>query len=70
MKLYLPPNKTNSRKKEHVQLVVKEDVKFKVKSNNFNTCEFTHNSLPEINFSEIDTTTAFLYNVSCWSNNN
>lgn len=61
MKLNSRLHKTSSRKKDHVLLTVKKDVKFKEKTNHFEKWEFCHNALPEINFSEIDTTTVFLH---------
>jgi len=51
---------TTSRKRDHVELTVKKDVSFKVKTSGFEEWEFIHNALPEINFSEIDTSTTFL----------
>ncbi len=51
---------TTSRKRDHVELTVKKDVSFKAKTSGFEEWEFVHNALPEINLSEIDTSTVFL----------
>jgi len=54
------PDEIPSRKKEHVELCLASDVSFKKKSNGFDEWEFEHNALPELDLSEIDTTTHFL----------
>lgn len=51
---------TTSRKRDHVELTVKKDVAFRTKSAGFEEWEFVHNALPEINLSEVDTSTTFL----------
>lgn len=51
---------TSSRKRDHVELTVKKDVAFRTKTAGFEEWEFIHNALPEINLSEVDTTTDFL----------
>ncbi len=51
---------TTSRKKDHVELTVNKNVTFREKRTGFDEWEFIHNALPEINFSEIDTSTTFL----------
>jgi len=56
----MPRNKTSSRKREHIDIVLNHDVVFKNKTNGFEEWEFVHNALPELNFSEIDTSTVFL----------
>ncbi len=50
---------TTSRKRDHVELTVKKDVAFRAKSSGFEEWEFIHNALPEINLSDVDTTTVF-----------
>jgi isopentenyl-diphosphate delta-isomerase len=51
---------TSKRKKEHVVLVLNEDVGFRNKATGFDFFEFEHNALPELNTSEIDTSIKFL----------
>ncbi|HVN49658.1 MAG TPA: type 2 isopentenyl-diphosphate Delta-isomerase [Bacteroidota bacterium] len=51
---------TTSRKQQHIDLTLKNDVSFRAKSTGFERLEFQHNALPEINFSEVDTTAVFL----------
>lgn len=51
---------TSKRKKEHVTLVLNEDVGFRNKTTGFDYFEFEHNALPEMNASEIDTSIKFL----------
>lgn len=51
---------TSRRKQEHVDLVLNRDVGFRTKSTGFEQWEFTHNALPELNFSEVDSTSTFL----------
>lgn len=51
---------TSSRKRDHVELTVKKDVSFKHKTSGFEEWEFIHNALPEINLSDVDTSTEFL----------
>jgi isopentenyl-diphosphate delta-isomerase len=60
MKRSRPKFKTPSRKKEHVNLTVKRDVSFREKRTGFDQWEFVHNALPEIDFADISTETAFL----------
>ncbi len=50
---------TESRKKDHVELVVKKGAQYE-KTSGFERIDFVHNSLPEINFDEIDLSTQFL----------
>ncbi|MCX6137357.1 MAG: type 2 isopentenyl-diphosphate Delta-isomerase [Ignavibacteriales bacterium] len=50
----------SSRKKEHVDAVVRNDVRFRAKKTGFERWEFIHNALPELNFAEISTSTTFL----------
>ena len=51
---------TTSRKRDHVELTVKKDVSFKSKTSGFEEWEFVHNALPEINLSDVDSSTMFL----------
>src|SRR5713101_5475889 len=51
---------TSRRKREHVEIVLNRDVSFRSKTSGFEYWEFEHNALPELNFSEIETGTAFL----------
>lgn len=50
---------TSSRKQDYIRICVEEDVESK-KSNGFEKYEFEHRALPEINLSEIGTSTTFL----------
>jgi isopentenyl-diphosphate delta-isomerase len=54
------PRSTTSRKKEHVDIVVREDVRFRTKTTGLESVEFVHNALPELNFSEVTTSASFL----------
>ncbi len=49
---------TAKRKASHVDLVLKENVNY-IKSTGFEKYEFVHNALPEIDYSEIDTSVRF-----------
>ncbi len=51
---------TTSRKQQHVDLVLQKDVRFKSKTTGLERFSFIHNALPEIAFSEIDTSVEFL----------
>lgn len=51
---------TVSRKKEHVELCINNQVAFRNKSSGFEQYEFVHNALPELNLSEISTATEFI----------
>jgi isopentenyl-diphosphate delta-isomerase len=51
---------TTSRKRDHVLLTVNKDVSFIEKTAGFEQWEFVHNALPEIDLSDVDTTTTFL----------
>jgi isopentenyl-diphosphate delta-isomerase len=51
---------TPSRKKQHIDITLTKDVGFREKTTGLEQWEFVHNALPEINFSEIDTSTTFL----------
>lgn len=54
------PRTTSSRKKQHVELAVSRDVGFQQKSTGLERIEFVHNALPEIDLSDVDTSTIFL----------
>ncbi|MBR9974899.1 MAG: type 2 isopentenyl-diphosphate Delta-isomerase [Bacteroidetes bacterium] len=51
---------TPSRKKDHVDLCVNEQVSFRGKSNGLERWEFMHNALPELDIEDIDPSTEFL----------
>jgi isopentenyl-diphosphate delta-isomerase len=51
--------KTSSRKNDHIRICLEKDVEFS-KSNGFERYEFVHKALPEVNLSDIDTSTDFL----------
>jgi isopentenyl-diphosphate delta-isomerase len=52
--------RTSSRKRQHVNITLAEDVSFRFKSSGLDRWEFIHNALPEMGLSEIDTSTFFL----------
>ena len=51
---------TPSRKKQHVDIILSKDVAFKHKTTGLEKWEFVNNALPELDLSEIDTSTVFL----------
>ncbi|HYF04403.1 MAG TPA: type 2 isopentenyl-diphosphate Delta-isomerase [Patescibacteria group bacterium] len=51
---------TSSRKQQHVELCVDENVIFKGKTAGFEKFDFQHNALPEIDYAEISTATIFI----------
>ena len=51
---------TTSRKQQHIDLVVNENVSFRTKTSGFERFEFVYNALPEMNFSDVSTTMQFL----------
>jgi isopentenyl-diphosphate Delta-isomerase len=55
-----PSHRTTSRKKQHVDLTLTKDVRFRGKTTGLERLEFVHNALPELNLAEIDTRTRFL----------
>jgi isopentenyl-diphosphate delta-isomerase len=57
---YVNMKRTPSRKKQHVDIVLKKDVSFHLKTAGFERWDFLHNALPELNFSEIDPSTTCL----------
>jgi isopentenyl-diphosphate Delta-isomerase len=54
------PRTTPSRKKEHIDIALGRDVGFRHKTTGLEQWEFIHCAMPEVNFSEIDTSTTFL----------
>jgi isopentenyl-diphosphate Delta-isomerase len=51
---------TSRRKKEHVSIVLNEDVEFRSKTTGFECFEFEHNALPDLNASDIDSSVEFI----------
>jgi isopentenyl-diphosphate delta-isomerase len=60
MPKHAPSQPTVSRKKQHVDLTLSEDVGFRRKTTGLEQWEFLHNALPEIDLAEVDTTVRFL----------
>lgn len=56
-----PPRGTVARKAQHVDLVVRKNVTFRSKSTGLDAWEFVHNALPEIDLTDVDTSTTFLH---------
>jgi len=52
--------RTSSRKKEHVDLCVGDDVTFRGKTTGLERFELVHNALPELDLTDVDTTVEFL----------
>ena len=52
--------RTSSRKQQHVEITLSKDVSFRDKTSGFERWEFVHNALPELDFSDLDTSVAFL----------
>ncbi len=52
--------RTSSRKQQHVNISLTRDVAFHTKSSGFDRWDFSHNALPELNLSDIDSSTVFL----------
>jgi len=52
--------KISSRKAEHLDICLNNDVSFKTKKTGFESLHLVHNALPEINFSDVDTEIEFL----------
>ncbi|HEY5616239.1 MAG TPA: type 2 isopentenyl-diphosphate Delta-isomerase [Bacteroidota bacterium] len=52
--------RTSSRKQQHVEITLSKDVSFRSKTAGFERWEFLHNALPELNFSDLDTSVSFL----------
>lgn len=55
-----PRRGTSSRKQQHVHSVLTKDVGFRQKTTELEHWQFTHNALPELDFSDIDASTTFL----------
>jgi len=55
-----PRTQTSSRKRQHVELVLRRDVGFRAKGTGLESLEFVHNALPEIDLEDVRTTTRFL----------
>ncbi|MDD5541105.1 MAG: type 2 isopentenyl-diphosphate Delta-isomerase [Candidatus Marinimicrobia bacterium] len=53
-------HKITERKKDHLRIICDEDVRYQQVSAGFEQFSFIHNALPEINLSEVDTTSEFL----------
>jgi isopentenyl-diphosphate delta-isomerase len=53
-------SRTSSRKRDHVELVVGRDVRFRSKSTGLEQFELEHNALPELNLADVDTSIDFL----------
>lgn len=51
---------TTGRKQQHVDITVNQDVTFREKKTGFEGYDFVHLAVPELNLSEIDTSTTFL----------
>lgn len=51
---------TSKRKKQHIELCLTDDVAFKSKSNGFDSYEFTHYAITEVDISKISFRTKFL----------
>jgi len=49
-----------ARKREHIQIPLKQDVSFQTKTNLFEDVVLFHNALPELNRNEVNTNTSFL----------
>ncbi|MBI5223159.1 type 2 isopentenyl-diphosphate Delta-isomerase [Candidatus Micrarchaeota archaeon] len=58
-------NKTESRKKDHVELVVKKGAQY-TKTNGLEKFEFIHNALPETALEEVDLSSNFLGKTINW----
>ncbi len=55
-----PASRTARRKKQHIDLTLNADVRFRNKTTGLEELEFVHNALPELNIEDIDTSTRFL----------
>ena len=60
MPRHSPGRRTTSRKKEHVDITLTRDVRFRGKATGLASLEFVHNALPELDMTEVDTRTRFL----------
>jgi len=52
--------RTTSRKQQHVAITLSQDVSFRSQTAGFDRFDFVHNALPELDLSEIDTSSSFL----------
>ena len=52
---------TPSRKKQHIDITLTKDVRFRSKTTGLEDLHFVHNALPEVNLSEVDTSVEFLH---------
>jgi isopentenyl-diphosphate delta-isomerase len=52
--------RTSSRKQQHINISLNQDVAFRTKSSGFDRWDFLHNALPELNLSDVDPSTVFL----------
>ena len=52
-------DKISQRKKDHIQLCLKDEVMFKTKTNGLENYEFEHNAMTEVVFNKIDLSTVF-----------
>jgi isopentenyl-diphosphate delta-isomerase len=55
----MPKSQTESRKKDHVEIALREENQY-TKKTGFEKVELLHNALPEIDYEEIDLSTTFL----------
>jgi isopentenyl-diphosphate Delta-isomerase len=51
---------TVQRKAEHIRICLESDVQFRTQGSGFDSYQFTHNCLPELDYQEIDITTKLL----------
>ncbi len=51
---------TSSRKQQHIALVLRKDVRFRLKTTGLENFSFIHNALPELGIADIDTSIPFL----------
>jgi isopentenyl-diphosphate delta-isomerase len=52
---------TPSRKKQHIDITLTKDVRFRSKTTGLGELQFIHNALPEVNLSEVNTSVEFLH---------
>ena len=55
-------NRTSSRKKDHIQIIMDEDLNFKSKTTGFEKYDFEHYAITELTFDEIDLSADFFGN--------
>jgi isopentenyl-diphosphate delta-isomerase len=56
----MPKRSTPSRKQHHVALTLTRNVGFRFKTTGLEHIEFAHNALPELDHSDVNTSTTFL----------